>query len=225
MQPKKNNHLVLSRYSALFFNIGLVISLSLVLIAFEWKTVENLSTVDMSQNEASFQELLEDIPPTKQPPPPPPTIQQPQIISVPDEEEIEVELEIDLDVEMTEEQVIEEVVFAEAPEEEEVQEYFTIVERMPSFPGGIANFHKFIGRKLNYPSQARRAGIEGKVILEFIIVETGEVTDVEVVRGIGFGCDEEAIRVLEASPKWNPGKQQGKAVKVKSTLAVMFEVF
>ena len=224
MQPKKNKHLILSRYSTLFFNIGLVISLSLVLIAFEWKTDEQTSTVELNKKETSFYELLEDIPQTKQAPLPSPTIHQPLVISLPDEEEIEVELDIDLDVEITEEKLIEEVIFAEAPAEEKAREYFTVVEEMPSYPGGITNFHMYITRKLNYPVKARRAGIEGKIILEFVIEETGEITDVKVVKGIGFGCDEEAIRILESSPKWNAGMQQGKSVKVKTVMAILFDL-
>ena len=91
-----------------------------------------------------------DIPQTQQPPPPPPKKVQPEIIEVPDEEEIEEEIEIDLDVEMTEETVIEEVVFEEAPEEEEVDEIFTIVEDQPTPEGGMSAFYQFVSKKLKY---------------------------------------------------------------------------
>ena len=206
----------------MFFNIGLVLSLSLVLLAFEWKTVEQVSTVNLEGENSLFLELIEDIPQTRQPAPPPPVIRQPQVISVPDEVEIEVELDIDLDLEMTEEQVIEQTVFEQPPEEEEADEFFTIVEKMPTFPGGMDKFHRFVGRNLKYPKPALRAGVEGKVMLEFVIEETGEISHVKVIKGIGFGCDEEAKRVMESSPKWNPGMQRNQRVKVKSIVSMMF---
>jgi len=165
-----------------------------------------------------------DIPPTEQPPPPPPKIQQPQIIEVPDEEEIEEEIEIDLDVEVTEETVIEEVIFDEAPEEEMAEEIFTVVEDQPAPIGGMAAFYKYIGKKLKYPAQARRMGIEGRVFVQFVVDKDGSITDVVAVKGIGAGCDEEAVRVIQASPKWKAGKQRGRPVKVRMILPITFKL-
>ena len=169
-----------------------------------------------------FEDLME-IPPTEQPPPPPPKIQLPEIIEVPDEEEIEEEIDLELDLEVTEEEVVEDFVFEEAPEEE-VDEVFTIVEDQPAFPGGTSAFYKFVGDNMTYPSQARRMGIEGRVFIQFVVDKDGSVTEVKAVKGIGAGCDEEAERVLKSSPKWTPGKQRGRSVKVRMVLPIIFKL-
>ena len=116
-----------------------------------------------------------EIPPTEQPPPPPPKVQLPEIIEVPDEEEIEEEIEVELDVEVTEETVIEDIVFQDAPEEESVDEVFTIVEDQPEFPGGMSAFFKYVSDNMVYPSQARRMGIEGRVYVQFVVDKDGKV--------------------------------------------------
>jgi periplasmic protein TonB len=101
--------------------------------------------------------------------------------------------------------------------------YFIIVENMPEPVGGFANFFKTITNEMRYPALARRNDISGKVFIQFIINETGELTNFEVVKGIGGGCDEEAIRVLKLT-KWTPGKQRGKPVKVKMIQQVSFKL-
>ena len=168
MEIKKNPNADLERRSGLFLNIGLCVSLLLVITAFEWRFYDRGAGMDLGTIEDDFEDLME-IPPTEQPPPPPPVIQQPEIIEVPDEEEIEEEIEIEIDVEITEETVIEEIVFEEAPEEEEVDEIFTIVEDQPTPPGGMSAFYKYVATNLRYPAQARRMGIEGKVFVQFVV--------------------------------------------------------
>jgi len=224
MQPKKYRHLELSTYSTLFFNIGLVISLGLVLAAFEWKSIEQKSTVNLVSHNSPFLELINDIPQTIQPQPPPPRIQQPQVIEVPDDEELELEIDINLDIELVEESVIEETVFEQEPEEEMADELFIIVEEMPSFPGGNSGFSEFVIKNLHYPVRARIKGIEGKVIVEFVVNENGEISQVKVVQGIGSDCDAEAQRLMQSSPNWIPGKQAGKNVKVKMQVALKFDL-
>ena len=147
MELKKNPKADLTRQFGLFLNIGLVVSLVLTITAFEWKFYDDGSLMNLGQVSDNFEEIV-DIPPTEQPPPPPPKIQQPQIIEVPDEEEIEEEIEVDLDVEITEESVIEEIVFEEAPEEEEADQIFQIVEDPAGFPGGQGEFNKFLSKNL-----------------------------------------------------------------------------
>jgi protein TonB len=195
----------------------------LVIFAFEKKVYDDGSMVNLSAQAEDFEDLM-DIPQTQQPPPPPPKKVQPEIIEVPDEEEIEEEIEIDLDVEMTEETVIEEVVFEEAPEEEAVDEIFTIVEDQPTPNGGMSAFYQFVQKKLKYPAQARRMGIEGKVFVQFVVDKDGTLTEVQAVKGIGAGCDEEAERVIKSAPRWNPGKQRGRAVKVRMILPITFKL-
>ncbi|HCX24390.1 MAG TPA: energy transducer TonB, partial [Cytophagales bacterium] len=118
MEPKKNPKVDLTRKSGMLMNIGLCVSLLSVIVAFEWRTYDESGILDLGQVQDDFEDIME-IPPTEQPPPPPPKIQLPEIIEVPDEEEIEEEIEVELDVEVTEETVIEDIVFEEAPEEEE----------------------------------------------------------------------------------------------------------
>ena len=182
MEIKKNPEADLERRSGLFLNIGLCISLILVIAAFEWRSYDRGAAMDLGSIDDDFEDLME-IPPTEQPPPPPPVIQQPEIIEVPDEEEIEEEIEIEIDVEITEETVIEEIVFEEAPEEEEVDEIFTIVEDQPTPPGGMSAFYKYVATSLRYPAQARRMGIEGKVFVQFVVGKDGTLTDVQAIKG------------------------------------------
>lgn len=224
MIEKKNPEADLSKKSGMFLSIGLVISLSLAIMAFEWKFYDEGSLVDLGQVDDNFEDMM-DIPPTQQPPPPPPVIQQPEIVEVPDEEEIEQEIEVNLDIEITETTVIEDIIFEEAPEEEKADEIFTIVEDQPSFQGGgNAAFLKWVGKNLKYPSQAQRMGIEGKVYVQFVIEKDGSVTDVQAIKGIGGGADEEAVRVIKSAPKWSPGMQRGRPVRVRMILPISFQL-
>ncbi len=210
------------KYTFLLTNIGLVFSLVVVITAFEWKDYDETQVIDLGRVDDTFDEVLE-IPPTEQPPPPPPKVQQPEIIEVPDEEELEEEIEVNLDVEVTEETVIEEVI-EEEPEEEEVDQVFLIVEEQPTPEGGMQAFYDYLGKKIRYPEQARRMGVEGRVFVEFVVGKDGGLTDVKVVKGIGAGCDEEAVRVVKGAPKWKPGKQRGRSVRVKMTVPVYFRL-
>ncbi len=109
-----------------------------------------------------------------------------------------------------------------AQQEENV--VYTAVEVMPTFPGGDAARVKFLADNIEYPDFAKESGITGTVIVSFVINETGDVTDVTLVRGIGGGCDEEAIRVTRMMPRWNPGTLDGKAVKVQYNMPFSFSL-
>ena len=223
IELKKNPNLDLSKYSTLFLSIGFVISIGLVLVAFEWKTITTNSEVTLESTGSPFEKIL-DIQLTIQAPPPPPKISQPKIVEIPDEEEIVEAIEVDLDIEMTEESVVEKLVIAEAPQEEIADEVFTIVEVMPSYPGGNTKFYEYISKNLKYPRRALKANVEGKVIVQFLVAQNGDISEVEILKGIGFDCDEEAVRVLQSSPRWIPGQHQGKNVKVKVTLPLTFNI-
>jgi protein TonB len=223
MEEKKKPEADLTKKSGLFLSIGLVISLSLVIMAFEWRFYDDGSLVDLGRVDDNFEDMLE-IPPTEQPPPPPPVIQQPEIIEIPDEEEIEQEIEVNLDVEITQETVVESLVFEEAPAEEVAEEIFSIVEDQPTPQGGIEAFYKYVGKNINYPAQARRMGVEGKVYVQFVVDKDGSLNEVQAIKGIGAGCDEEAVRVVKAAPKWKPGKQRGRAVKVRMVIPITFKL-
>ena len=208
--------------NGLYLSIGLCLSLVMVIGLFEWKTYGENEMVELGQVTSEFEEII-DMPATHQPPPPPPAAQLANILEVPDIVEIEEELEVDLDVEITEETTIEEVVYTEIAVEEEVaEEIFQFVEQQPEPRGGMTAFYDFVKENLRYPAAAVRGGIQGKVYLQFVVDKQGNIGDIQVLKGIGFGCDEEAIRVLKASPKWSPGKQRGKPVKVRMSVPIHF---
>jgi periplasmic protein TonB len=223
MEAKKNPKIALYKKTGLFLSIGFVISLMVVIIAFEWKTYDQVDLLDLGKIADDFEEITE-VPLTRQPPPPPPTKSQPVIIEVPDEEEIEEEIDVDLDVEITEDTEIDEIVFEEPVEEEAVDEIFTIVEQNPTFKGGDAAFIGYIQKNLVYPEKARRMGLEGRVFVQFVVELDGSLSKVTVLRGIGGGCNEEAIKVMRNSPKWITGKQRGRPVRVQIVVPIIFKL-
>jgi protein TonB len=223
MEVKKNPKADLSKKTGLFLNIGFVVSLLLVIVAFEWRSYDKSDLMELGQVNDVIEEIVE-VQITKQPPPPKPKIKQIEIIEVPDEEEIEEEIEVDLDIEITEETEIEEIVFEEPVEEEETEEIFQIVENPATFPGGIGAFYSYVQKNMKYPSQAQRMGMEGRVFVEFVVDRDGRLSNVKVLRGIGAGCDEEAMRVLKNSPSWNPGKQRGRPVRQRMVLPITFKL-
>jgi len=206
-------------------SISLCLSLLFVIWAFEMKFTDSKATVEINGPQSQFEDLV-DIPQTQQVQKPPVQVQAPQIIEVDDEEIIE-EIEVDLDIEMTEDTRIEEVVVANETEEmpeEEADEIFTIVEEQPSPVGGIKAFYDYVARNLKYPPKAARTGVEGRVFVEFIVEKNGSLTDIKVVKGIGGGCDEEAIRVISDAPRWNPGRQRGNPVRVRMIMPISFRL-
>ncbi len=113
------------------------------------------------------------------------------------------------------------IVAIEKPKEEEI---FTAVEQNPEFPGGISEMYKFLGNNIKYPASAQRANVAGRVFVKFVVEKDGSIGNVEVLKGIGFGCDEEAIRVIKSMPKWNPGRQNGKNVRVFYNMPVVYKL-
>jgi len=223
MESKKNPKLELTQYSTLFFSIGLVIAIGFAIVVFEWKTLQITSEVNL-QSDLDLSEELLDIPLSYQPSPSRPKISQPKIIEIPDEEEIVSNIAIDLDIDVADEIAVDELVNDQIPEEEIADEVFSIVEVMPTFPGGTAEFYNYIAQNLKYPRRALKANVEGKVILSFIVAENGGVSEVKVLKGIGFDCDEEAVRVLQSSPNWIPGQQRGRNVKVSIMVPLTFDI-
>ncbi|MCH6233174.1 energy transducer TonB [Cognataquiflexum rubidum] len=223
MEAKKTPEADLSKKSGMFLNLGLAISVGLCLFAFEYKSYDDRNLKDLGSVTDEFEELL-DIPITEQPPPPPPPIEQPVIQEIPDEVEIEEKIEVNFDVDVQEETVIKEVVIADAPVVEKADEIFDVVENSPEFPGGMEAWNQYLSKNLKYPTQARRMGIEGTVYVVFVVNTDGSVQDVELLRGIGGGCDEEALRVVSGAPKWSPGKQRGRPVRVRMRLPIRFKL-
>lgn len=220
MEQKKNPEVDVEKKKPLFFLVGLVFGLAMILVSFEWKifdqTVKDLGQVVVELEEEEMIPITQQQPP----PPPPPPPQTTVIEIVEDDVEIEEELEIE-DTEVDEDTQVE---IIEIVEEEEVAEpeIFSIVEDMPSFPGGEEELFKYLGNSMKYPSMAKDMGTQGVVYVTFVVMEDGSIQNVSVLRGIGGGCDEEAVRVVKNMPKWSPGKQRGKPVRVQYNLPIRF---
>jgi protein TonB len=214
MEPKKNPEVNLERKRGLFLQIGLVIALLVVLGAFEYKTYEkiayNLGALNLDDLE---EEIIPITKQEKKPPPPPPP--PPEIIEiVEDDVEIEDEIEIE-DTESDEDEEIEII-------EEDDDEFFMVVENMPIFPGGDLGLMKYIQKHVKYPAIAKEYNITGKVYVSFIVDKSGTVTNVKIVRGVDKNLDAEAVRVVKSLPKYKPGKQRGKSVRVMFTIPINF---
>lgn len=177
----------------------------------------------------------EEAPPPPPPPPPPPAALEQKVkfvAPIVTTEEVVEDADIfnqDELAQTTNEAVAVEEVVVETKVEvievpEEKKEVFTIVEEMPSFPGGEAERNKFLAENIQYPQQATENGIQGTVYVSFVVDSKGNVTDVKILRGIGGGCDEEALRVVKMMPKWHPGKQNGKQVRVLFNMPIYFKL-
>ena len=221
MEKKSNTN----QHRGLFFKIGLAISLGLTLVAFEWSSSEPKSLVDLGTIMIEDEEM--DLPPITKPPQVKPPQTTPIIEVVPDDEEIIEDTVVfkEFDLESEIKPVIEDdIVEVEAEPEEVVDEPLVIVEENASPKGGLSSFYKYVAKNLKYPRRAIQMGVEGKVYLQFIVNKDGSLVDIKVARGIGGGCDEEAIRVLKESPNWNPGKQRGRPVRQKMTFPIIFKL-
>jgi len=222
MDTKKTPKADLEGKRVLFIQIGLVVTLAIVLLAFEWKTYDRVLT-DLGEREViDIPEEMVEITRQEQPPPPPaPPPQTTQFKIVEDDVEIEDDFMIDVDVDQTT-QI--EAYIPPVFEEEQVQEQeiFIVVEDPPSFPGGDEARIRFLSENIRYPQMARESGIQGTVFVTFVVETDGSVTSVRVLRGIGGGCDEEAVRVIQAMPKWNAGKQRGRPVRVQFNMPIRF---
>ncbi|TXI71677.1 MAG: energy transducer TonB [Cyclobacteriaceae bacterium] len=223
MEAKKTDKADLTKKTSLFFSIGLLVTLGITFMAFEWKSYDD-KLVDLQGKSTNVFEELVEVPPTEQPPPPAPIIQQPQIVEVPDEEEIKEDIQLKFDVEVTEETKVEEVIVAPVEEKEDVDQIFSVVEETAEPKGGMPAFYKYVGEKMKYPAQARRMGVEGRVFVEFVVNRDGSIVDVKAIKGIGAGCDEEAVRVVQSAPSWKPGKQRGKPVRQKMVIPIIFKL-
>ncbi len=225
MEAKKTPKADLDSKRKIFLQIGIVIALGAALVAFEWKHYER-SGRDLGTLEIDFIDE-EDIPITRQeqPPPPPPPEPSQELIIVEDDVELEEEFTIDIDADVfTEVQEFIPVIMVDIEEEEEFAEdvIFTVVEDQPLYPGGEEARLRFLEENLRYPLVAREAGIQGTVFVTFVVERDGSVTDVRILRGIGGGCDEEAIRVVKLMPRWEPGRQRGQAVRVQFSMPIRF---
>lgn len=221
MEAKKTPKADLENKKRIFLQIGIVFALVVILVAFEWKQYER-TIVDLGVLEMDFIEE-EDIPITRQETPPPPPPPDPSMELVIVDDDVEIEEEFFIDVEATVTTVVEHRPVMIQQEEEVAEDViFTVVEDNPTFPGGETALMRYLSDNMRYPTMAREAGIQGTVFVTFVVERDGSVTDVRILRGIGGGCDEEAVRVVRNMPKWAPGRQRGQAVRVQFNLPIRF---
>jgi periplasmic protein TonB len=228
MERKKSPKADLERKKGLFLEIGFIVTLGLVLLAFEWTS--RPEPTKGFQQETDEDIVQEDIPITRQeqkkePPPPPPSSTE-QLNIVDDDVEIEDELRLE-ESEADEDTEVSIDAFAQEEEEEseEEKEIFVVVEDMPEFKGGGINaFRKYVQENIKYPTVAAENGIEGTVFVQFVVDTDGGISNVTVTRGVDPSLNEEAMRVIRNAPKWEPGQQRGKPVRVQFTIPIVFKL-
>jgi protein TonB len=233
MELKKSPKADLEKKRSLFTQIGLVVALALVLAAFEYSIAEKTTTDLGALTDMTGEEEI--IPVTRQeeikPPPPPPPPQVTEVLNIVDDKTV-IENEVDIANTETDDKEVIVPVTVKVEEEEEDPTVFFIVEDMPIFrpeknktkEEGEADLRAFIAETTKYPEIARENGISGRVFVQFVINSKGMVTNVEVVRGVDPSLDKEAIRVVQSLPKFAPGKQRGKPVKVTYTVPINFKL-
>lgn len=231
MDVKKSPKADIQRYSSLFFLVGLIVALGICLFAFNWKTQYKLDS-EITQDMGPVVEQ-EEIPITqqeerKQEPVAPP--EAPKIVSKIRLVDREVKIDSDFnpfDTEFDESAAVDvyDYVESSAGEEEEVEEEQVIyfAEEMPSFQGGDLNkFRDYVQKNTKYPEAAAEMGIQGRVRVSFVVEKDGRVSNVKVISGVDPLLDREAVRVVQSSPRWEPGKQRGKPARVGYNIPVVF---
>ncbi len=231
MEIKKSPKADLEGRKLLYREIGLIIALLICYAGFEWSTSENnVATEQFAENEIVAEEEI--IPITQETPPPPPEAPKEPVVSdfidiVDDDVKVEDNLllstEDDANIGVEIKEYVPQAVEEEVVEEEEIP--LAIVEEKPKFQGGDSNdFTKWVFANIVYPEIAKENGVQGRVTLQFTVETDGRVSKVQVVRGVDSSLDKEAVRVVSSSPRWTPGKQRNKPVRVRFTFPVIFQL-
>ena len=229
MESKISPKADLQKKNLMFLEIGLVVALGLCLLAFEWSSSDKVETIDLAAQTATVEE--EEIINTQEQQEIPPEIPKipvlSDIIDIVDDD-IQVNDDLFIDTEDNANLGVEIMDYHAAVEEEEVEEEaipFALVEEKPKFQGGDANsFSAWVNKNLNYPEIAKENGVQGRVTLQFTVNTDGSVSDVKVLRGVDSSLDKEAVRIVSQSPKWTPGKQRERPVKVTYVFPVIFQL-
>ena len=228
MEVKKSPKANIETHKSTFLLMGMVVALAVLFVGFEWSSsISKLDESTIVQDVLAEEEIeITQRDPEPPPPPPPPEPEVPEIIEVTEEK---VETKIDLSSLEDDQSRAQVQTYTPPPppkpvEEEATDEIFVVVEQQPEFPGGTTALMKFLGDNINYPVIAQENGIQGRVIMNFVVERDGSISDVQVVRGQDPSLDREAERVIKTMPKWKPGQQRGKPVRVRFTLPVVFRL-
>lgn len=220
MEVKKTRRADLEKGKSRWLFMGLIVTLSFMFVSFEWTERNVTYTIsDLVSDPDFFEELVpvtynQDKP---LPPPPPPVAVNPDELNIVDDNSTEIEGDIAAS-DPTDAPVIIPIP-VEVPEEvvdENVE--FVVVEEMPMFRDGTADLMKYLSENIKYPTVSAEQGVQGKVVVQFVVGVHGEILNPVVVKSVDPYLDKEAIRVISSMPKWKPGKQRGKAVRVKYTV-------
>lgn len=226
MELKKSVKADLERRKSLFFELGLCVALALTLMAFELigpreKQEETFQTQAVLIDE----EMIVNTKREETPPPPPPAAPMTSTVIDIVNDNMVLENDASFDSEYDENEATETFDIQDNVVEEVVEdEIFTVVEKEPAFPGGEDALYEYIGKNIVYPRQAREAGIEGVVVVEFVVEPSGKLSNVIAKRKVAPSLDEEAVRVVKTLPAWSPGKQRGKAVRTLFRLPINFQL-
>jgi protein TonB len=224
MEVKKNKKADLESKRTMFLQIGFILTLGAVLVAFEWSTTHVTIAEGLNVDDEIFE--MEEIPVTTheekveiKPPTPISFIDE----IVPDDEELLEDLDIiDTEMDMDAEIDVSDLMHEEVVDESPIP--FFILEEKPKFPGGDKALMQYIMKNVNYPVICQENGVEEKIFVSFVINKTGKVTDVKLLRGEDPNLSREAMRVVQSLPDWEPGMQRGKAVNVSFQIPVNFQL-
>jgi len=225
MEPKKNPVYDVHHYRPVIFGISLIASLFAVIVVFEW-SVEKIER-PVIPDDIVFAQLIpieyplhnfsEDVPKQAK------QVNPDRFIEVKHDPVVQVDDPVITTEPELNESAVEPIHYEAPPVEVGPEEVFVTAEFMPLPEGGYEGFYKLLSKNMKYPKAARRNTTQGKVYIEFTVGKSGEVTNMRVIKGIGDGCDEEAMRVL-ALAKWTPGKQRGIPVNVRMVQAIDFRL-
>jgi protein TonB len=238
MQIKKSEKASLEGDKLIYALMGFVFVLSLCYVALEWTNTEVTKYEQADQDfqieeELDIQQTTQEMTPPPPPPPAPEVVQEVEVLNVVEDDVKTESIEFSAEDNNTVVEIVEvkeevkEEVKVEEDKREEVEEnvVFKVVETMPSFPGGDAALMKFISDNVRYPAIAQENGIQGRAICQFTVEKDGSISDIQIVRSAGDETlDKEAKRVIKSMPKWSPGKQRGKAVRVSYTIPINFRL-
>ena len=227
MEIKKTPKADLENKKSTWLLVGYVIVLAFMFIAFEWAKRDIKIDTSQAITDLVFEEEI--IPITEQPeqvaPPPPEAPSIAETLTIVDDDADVEETTIATSEETNQAVEIKYVPVAVEEEEPEEQTIFEVVEQMPEFPnGGMAGLMQYLSKNIKYPTIAQENGTQGRVTVQFVVNRDGSIVDAKVLRGVDPYLDKEAIRVISSMPKWKPGMQRGKAVRVKYTVPVMFRL-
>lgn len=230
MEVKKSPKADLEGGIGMSILMGMIVGLAVLFVGFEWGSKDvQVVTADEGVADIIAEEEIEITRPENTPPPPPPP-PAPAVTEVLNVVEDDVELEqqeiisSEDDASAAQQETFVAPVVEEEEEEESAQQIFTLVEKQPEFPGGTAELFKYLSKAIKYPVIAQENGIQGRVVCSFVVNRDGSIVDIQVMRGVDPSLDKEAIRVISEMPKWKPGEQRGKPVRVRFILPVQFRL-